>query len=83
MPDTIMYHEDHYVVLPPTMQEQFVTLPELEGILRGLLEKIQDQLPVDLQKFPEIDDQVQRLVKTCCDLECGDQGVWQWYVVRI
>jgi hypothetical protein len=83
MPSSMMYYEDTYVVLPPDMQEQFVTQPELEQILHDLLSGIQDALPYDLQNLDDINQQVQRLVKTACDLDCGDRGRWQWYVVRL
>jgi len=82
MPSSMMYYEDSYVVLPPDMQEQFVTQPELEKILHDLLIDIQDALPYDLQNLA-ISEQVQRLIKTACDLDCGDRGTWQWYVVRL
>ncbi|TYQ30358.1 chlororespiratory reduction protein 7 [Pseudanabaena sp. UWO310] len=78
-----MYYEDTYVVLPPDMQEKFVTQPELEQLLHDLLADIQDDLPYDLKNLRNIDEQVQRLVKTACDLDCGDRGLWQWYVVRL
>jgi hypothetical protein len=83
MPSSMMYYEDTYVVLPPDMQEQFVTQPELEKILHDLLVNIQDDLPRDLEDLKNIDEQVQRLIKTACDLDCGDRGTWQWYVVRL
>ena len=82
MPSSMMYYEDTYVVLPPDMQEQFVTQPELDKILHDLLIDIQDALPYDLQNLA-ISEQVQRLIKTACDLDCGDRGTWQWYVVRL
>jgi Protein CHLORORESPIRATORY REDUCTION 7 len=82
MPSSMMYYEDTYVMLPPDMQEQFVTQPELEQILHDLLIDIQDALPYDLQNLA-ISEQVQRLIKTACDLDCGDRGTWQWYVVRL
>ncbi len=84
MPSSMMYYEDTYVVLPPDMQERFVTQPELEELLQDLLADIQPQdLPTDLQNLTTINEQVQRLVKTACDLDCGDRGLWQWYVVRL
>ena len=83
MPSSMMYYEDTYVVLPPDMQEKFVTQPELEQLLHDLLVDIQDSLPHDLQNLKTIPEQVQRLIKTACDLDCGDHGIWQWYVVRL
>jgi len=84
MPNSIMYQEeDCYVVLSPELIEQFVSLPELEEILRNLLLKIPNQLPYDLQNIPTIELQVQRLIKTACELDCHELGLWQWYVVRL
>ncbi|WP_176453103.1 chlororespiratory reduction protein 7 [Pseudanabaena sp. SR411] len=84
MPSSMMYYEDTYVVLPPDMQERFVNQLELEQILHDLLVEIEHQdLPTDLQNLPTINEQVQRLIKTACDLDCGDRGTWQWYVVRL
>lgn len=84
MPSSMMYYEDNYVVLPPDMQQQFVTQPELEKLLHDLLIDIQPQdLPTDLQNLANINEQIQRLIKTACDLDCGDRGIWQWYVVRL
>ena len=83
MPSSMMYYEDTYVVLPPDMQEQFVNQLELEQVLHDLLADIQDALPYDLQNLTTINEQVQRLIKTACDLDCGDRGTWQWYVVRL
>ena len=83
MPSSMMYYEDTYVVLPPDMQEQFVNQTELEQLLHDLLVDIQDELPLDLQNLKTIEEQVQRLIKTACDLDCGDRGTWQWYAVRL
>ncbi len=92
MPDSIMYQEDHFVVLSPELIEQFVSLPELEEILKQLLQKIPSQdLPRDLQKFltsetpkeKQIEKQIEHLIKTACELDCQEFGVWQWYAVRL
>jgi len=47
-----------------------------------LLAQNQDRLPVDLQKFPSIEQQVECLIKTACEFESED-GTWQWFVVRL
>jgi hypothetical protein len=84
MPSSIMYYEDNYVVLPPDMQERFVNQEELEVLLHDLLINISyEDLPTDLQNLTDTDQQIQRLIKTACDLDCGDRGRWQWYVVRL
>lgn len=83
VPNSIMYYEDNYVVLSPSMTQEFMTSDELVQCLQGLLEGLQDNLPLDLQKIPAIADRVQRLLQTACELDCGDAGVWQWYAVRL
>jgi Protein CHLORORESPIRATORY REDUCTION 7 len=83
MPDSLMYYEDNYVVLTPSMQEQFVTAPELAQILQDLLAGLQDDLPRDLQSISDIQQQAQRLIKTACELDCVEKGIWQWYAVRL
>jgi hypothetical protein len=83
VPSSIMYYEENYVVLSPSMTEQFMTAKELEQCLHGLLVDIQDNLPLDLQKIAAIDEQVQRLIKTACELDCGDAGLWRWFAVRL
>jgi len=77
-----MYQDDCYVVLSPELNEQFVSLLELEDILKDLLAKI-PKLPQDLQNIPNLDSQVKRLINTVCELDCHELGVWQWYVVRL
>jgi hypothetical protein len=79
-----MYQEeDCYVVLSPELREQFVSLPELEDLLKNLLLKIPNQIPQDLQKISTVELQVERLIKTACELDCHEFGIWQWYVVRL
>jgi hypothetical protein len=84
MPRRIMYYEDHFVVLSPERTEQFMTFGELKLLLHSLLESLPEvALPRDLQHFATRDGQVQRLIETVCELDCGDRGVWQWYAVRL
>ncbi|OYQ65950.1 hypothetical protein B9G53_05845 [Pseudanabaena sp. SR411] len=44
---------------------------------------MQSQYFINLQNLATINEQVQRLIKAACDLDCGDRGTWQWYVVRL
>lgn len=75
-----MYYEDDYVLLSPDLQPRFVKLPELREILEQLLPTA--SLPKDLEKLSNLEEQVNSLLKTACELECAD-GTWQWYVVRL
>ncbi len=84
MPDSLMYYEESFVVLPPDLKEQFLNLAELQQLLRDLLSGMAPKdLPRDLQNIADVETQVDRLIKTACDLDCGDRGVWQWYAVRL
>jgi hypothetical protein len=82
-----MYQDDCYVVLSPDMTEEFVSLQELQNILKKLLIPMQNQsprsLPQDLQKITSLELQVERLINTACDLDCQELGIWQWYAVRL
>jgi Protein CHLORORESPIRATORY REDUCTION 7 len=77
-----MYYEDHFVLLSPDLQQQFVDLAELTQKLRSLLTEIQSELPRDLGAIVGLDAQVEYLLKTACELDC-DNGRWQWYAVRL
>ncbi|MEA5499653.1 chlororespiratory reduction protein 7 [Limnoraphis robusta] len=83
MPDSIMYEEDHYVVLESNQPEQLLTVAELQQKLESILSERQDELPRDLQKFSTISQQAEYLVKTCCDFDLGPGKYLQWYAVRL
>ncbi|MDX1976696.1 MAG: chlororespiratory reduction protein 7 [Pseudanabaenaceae cyanobacterium bins.68] len=80
MPDSIMYYQEDYVLLPPDLQPRFVKLPELREVLGRLLPTA--DLPKDLAKLSSPEQQITNLLETACELECQD-GTWQWYVVRL
>ncbi|NJO40831.1 MAG: chlororespiratory reduction protein 7 [Cyanobacteria bacterium RU_5_0] len=83
MPDPIMFHNaDAYVLLEPSQPEQFFAPAELLEKLKAVLAKRQDDLPIDLQKFSDLDRQAKHLMETACELNV-DGGYLQWYVVRL
>ncbi|MEH1891740.1 MAG: chlororespiratory reduction protein 7 [Nostoc sp.] len=84
MPDSLMYQQDHYVVLETNQLEQFLTQPELLKKLKKTLQQliIQD-LPPDLQKFDSLEAQAQYLLDTSCELDIGPGQYLQWYAVRL
>ncbi|MDZ7969410.1 MAG: chlororespiratory reduction protein 7 [Nostoc sp. DedSLP03] len=84
MPDSLMYHQDNFVVLETNQPEQFMTSSELLEKLKITLQQliIQD-LPPDLQKFNTVETQAQYLIDTSCELDIGPGKYLQWYAVRL
>lgn len=84
MPDSLMYQQDHFVVLETNQTEQFLTPSELLEKLKITLQKfiIQD-LPPDLQKFDTVEAQAQYLIDTSCELDIAPGQYLQWYAVRL
>ena len=83
MTDPLMYSDDTFVVLETNQPEQFLSAEELLAKLKTTLAQIQDRLPRDLQRLPNIDAQAQHLLDTGCDLDLGPNQFLQWYAVRL
>jgi len=84
MPHPLMYNEDHFLVLQSGESEQILTLPELWAKLRGVLTAANlTQIPKDLQRFKTVEEQVQYLINTSCELNIVPGDFLQWYAVRL
>lgn len=83
MPDALMYEGDMFVVLVPGETEIFLTPDELLDRLKALLADRQDDLPRDLQRFSDLEDQARHLRDTACELDLKPGEAMQWYVVRL
>lgn len=83
MPDSVMFQQDHYVVLESNQPEQFLTAAELLEKLQSLLAQRQDDLPRDLQGIDSIAAQAQYLMESSCELDMGPGQFLQWYAVRL
>jgi hypothetical protein len=84
MPNPLMYQADEaYVLLEPNQPEQFLTPAELLVKLKLILGDRQDDLPQDLQRFPDLTDQARHLMETACELDMEPGQYLQWYVVRL
>ena len=83
---SVMYDEpENYVLMEPGEDEQFVTAEELQAKLKTCLQQWQGkQLPPDLARFKTVEEAVEYLMTSVCELELGDgQGSVQWYEVRL
>jgi hypothetical protein len=78
-----MYDEEYFVVLETNQPEQIIRVDELREKLRSILSTRQDNLPADLQKFPAIEDQLQSLIDTSCEIDMAPGEYLQWYAVRL
>ncbi len=84
MPDSLMYQQEHFVVLETNQPEQFLTASELLEKLKGVLEKFNSEdLPPDLQKLNTVEDRAKYLIDTSCELDVGPGQYLQWYAVRL
>ena len=83
MPDSLMYQENHFVMLETAQPEQFLTAAEMLEKLRSVLSQHQDSLPRDLQSLPTIQAQAKYLLDTACELDVGSGDYLQWYAVRL
>lgn len=84
MPDSLMYQQDHFVVLETNQPEQFLTQSELlEKLKKTLQQLIIQDLPPDLQKFDTTEAQAQYLLDTSCELDIAPGQYLQWYAVRL
>lgn len=84
MADAIMYgDESHFVVLESDAPETILTAGELRAKLAAILRDREEDLPRDLQRFESLDDRLDYLLDSACDLEMGPGQFLQWYVVRL
>ncbi|CAA7404190.1 unnamed protein product [Spirodela intermedia] len=79
------FQSDTYVLLEPGKGEEFISEEELKVRLKDWLQNWPgNNLPPDLARFKTIDDAVDHLVRSVCELEIdGEVGTVQWYQVRL
>ncbi len=84
MPESLMYNENHYVVLETNQPEQILDAAELVAKLSAALSALPDtDLPRELAALPSLEARVQRLLDTTCELDLGPDQFLQWYAIRL
>ncbi len=76
--------DDYYVLLlPESLDEQFLTRAEMLEFLARLLETFPDLVDADLQSHPDSSARAMRLLETACAVETAPGQTTQWYAVRL
>lgn len=84
MPDySLMYEEEHFVVLVPGEAEEILTAAELQQRLETILSDRQADLPHDLAKFSTLTEQIQYLLNTACGFDLEPGKTMQWFAIRL
>jgi hypothetical protein len=83
MSDSLMFNNDAYVVLETDRPEELLTPIEMFDKLKKIVVKFADDLPIDVQRIAGVDERVQYLLDTSCELDLAPGEYLQWYVVRL
>mgnify|MGYP006356625773 FL=1 len=83
MSDSLMFNNDAYVVLETDRSEQLLTPTEMFDKLKEIVIKFADELPGDVVRIPDINERVQYLLDTSCELNLTPGEYLQWYAVRL
>jgi hypothetical protein len=75
--------EDYYVLLEPNQPEQILAAAELLDRLKAVLSDRQNNLPRDVQQYPELEEQARYLMETTCELDMNPGKYLQWYAIRL
>jgi hypothetical protein len=83
MSDSLMFNNDAYVVLETDRSEQLLTPTEMFDKLKEIVVKFADELPGDVVRIADINERVQYLLDTSCELNLTPGEYLQWYAVRL
>jgi hypothetical protein len=83
MPDSLMFNNDAYVLLETDRPEQLLTPAEMFDRLKEIVVKFADDLPEDVLRIADLDEKVQYLLDTSCELHLVPGEYLQWYAVRL
>jgi hypothetical protein len=83
MSDSLMFNNDAYVLLETNKPEQLLTPAEMFDKLKEIVIKFADDLPEDVRQISVVEDRVQHLLDTSCELDLAPGEYLQWYAVRL
>ncbi len=83
MPDSLMFNNDAYVLLETNLPEQLLTPAEMFDKLKEIVMKFESELPDDVLRIAGVEERVQYLLDTSCELNLAPGEYLQWYVVRL
>jgi Protein CHLORORESPIRATORY REDUCTION 7 len=83
MSDSLMFNNDAYVLLETNLPEQLLTPTEMFDKLKEIVLKFASDLPADVQQISGVEEQVQYLLDTSCELSLAPGEYLQWYAVRL
>jgi hypothetical protein len=83
MPNSLMFNNDAYVLLETDRPEQLLTPAEMFDKLQEIVLKFADDLPIDVQQIVGVQERVQYLLDTSCELKLVAGEYLQWYAVRL
>ena len=78
-----MFNNDAYVLLETNLPEQLLTPAEMFDKLKEFVLKFAENLPDDVRRIGSVDERVQYLLDTSCELDLAPGEYLQWYAVRL
>ncbi len=82
MSDPLLREMDHYVVLEPGGEDAILSASDTRAWLARHLSALSCP-PGDLAHLDTLDDRVERLLDTACELELEPGMAIQWFAVRL
>ncbi len=83
MSDSLMFNNDAYVLLETNLPEQLLTPIEMFDKLKEIVLEFASDLPEDVQQIDGVEERVQYLLDTSCELALAPGEYLQWYAVRL
>jgi secreted trypsin-like serine protease len=83
MADPRLYEQNAFVFLEAGKPEELLSVGELKDRLTQLLTEHTDDVPADVIACETLEQQVQYLIDSYCELSIGADQYFQWFAVRL